>query len=168
MPRLFALDENFPEPIVDSLTPFLVEAELVPLDRIDPRLSEMDDWELILSLHHHERAWDGLITTDSSMLKQPREMAAIRQTSLTVVVARAAGHDPILATGLVLAHLGWVCAHTTPTKPQVWELATINKAAKDPWTLLEAIANHQNRAIGDVWAEARLTTTELRQDPLRG
>ena len=73
MPRLFALDENFPEPIVDMLAPFLVEAELVPLDRIDPRLPEMDDWELLLALHHHGREWDGLITTDSSMLKQPRE-----------------------------------------------------------------------------------------------
>ncbi len=42
------------------------DATLVPLDRIDTRLSTLDDWELLLALHHHADPWDGLITTDSS------------------------------------------------------------------------------------------------------
>lgn len=53
MPRLFALDKNFPEPIVSVLSDFQADAQLVPLDRIDARMSTLDDWELLLALHHH-------------------------------------------------------------------------------------------------------------------
>ena len=40
MPRLFALDRNFPQPIVGVLSDFQADATLIPLDRIDPRLSK--------------------------------------------------------------------------------------------------------------------------------
>lgn len=84
MPRLFALDQNFPQPIVALLAEYLTEeAKLVPLGDIDPRLPDMEnDWELLLSLHHHGRPWDGLITTDSSMLFVERELAVLMQTRL--------------------------------------------------------------------------------------
>ena len=65
MPRLFALDKNFPQPIVSVLSDFQTDATLIPLDRIDPRMSTLDDWELLLALHHHADPWDGLITTDT-------------------------------------------------------------------------------------------------------
>jgi hypothetical protein len=91
---LFALDQNFPEPIVAALGEYIVEAELTPLRQIDTQLAELDDWELLVALVHHERPWDGLITPDSGMLRQPREVAAVRQTNLTLVVAHDAGHDP--------------------------------------------------------------------------
>ncbi|MGH2834292.1 MAG: hypothetical protein ACRDK2_16100 [Solirubrobacteraceae bacterium] len=82
MPRLFALDKNFPEPIVGVLSDFQADAQLVPLDRIDQRMSTLDDWELLLALHHHADPWDGLVTTDSSMLSQGRELAKLIQTKL--------------------------------------------------------------------------------------
>ncbi len=66
MPRLFALDRNFPQPIVDVLSDVQADATLVSLDRIDKHISTLDDWELLLALHHHTDPWDGLITTDSS------------------------------------------------------------------------------------------------------
>jgi hypothetical protein len=92
LPKLFALDQNFPHPIVGALNAFLLEAELVPLRDIDPLLvADMDDWQVLLALHHHDRAWDGLITTDSGMLNLPREIAVIRQTNLTLVVAEGGG-----------------------------------------------------------------------------
>ena len=53
MPRLFALDRNFPQPIVDVLSDFQIDATLVSLDQIDKRMSTLDDWELLLALHHH-------------------------------------------------------------------------------------------------------------------
>ena len=56
MPRLFALDKNFPQPIVGVLSDFQADAQLVPLDRIDTRMSTLDDWELLLALHHHSDA----------------------------------------------------------------------------------------------------------------
>ena len=81
MPRLFALDKNFPQPIVGVLADFQADAQLVSLDRIDTRMSTLDDWELLLALHHHPDAWDGLITTDSSMLSQGPELATLYRRS---------------------------------------------------------------------------------------
>lgn len=168
MPRLFALDQNFPEPLLDAAAPFLPEVELVPIRVIDPRLSDMDDWEILLTLHLHVRPWDGLITTDSSMLGQPRELATLRQTNLTLVVARATGHDPIRATGLVLTHRDYICDQTTDAQPQVWDLSARSRPATDPWDLLEKAARHQHRTTDTVWREARLTAEELRTNPLAG
>jgi hypothetical protein len=93
MPRLFALDKNFPQPIVGVLSDFQTDATLVPLDQINPRMSTLDDWELLLALHHHADPWDGLITTDTSMLAQGPELATLIQTRLTLVVAVASGHN---------------------------------------------------------------------------
>ncbi len=36
MPRLFALDRNFPQPIVGVLSDFQADATLIPLDRSTP------------------------------------------------------------------------------------------------------------------------------------
>jgi hypothetical protein len=104
--KLFALDHNFPQPIVDVLTEYQEDAELVRVDGIDDRLPQLDDWALLLALHHHDRPWDGLITTDTSMLNRAREMAAVMQTKLTLVVAMEAGHNPVKASGLLFAYLG--------------------------------------------------------------
>ena len=99
MPCLFALDQNFPQPIVEVLSEFMAEAELVAVADIDDRLTNIDDWELLLALHHHAREWDGLITTDSGMLSMPRELSVLMQTHLTLVVADANLYGIDLATG---------------------------------------------------------------------
>jgi hypothetical protein len=85
--RLFALDQNFPQPIVEALAQYIFEAELVPIAEIDERLATLDDWEVMLTLHHHERPWDGLITTDANMLVLTRELAVLMQTKLTLYAA---------------------------------------------------------------------------------
>jgi hypothetical protein len=164
---LFALDQNFPEPILLVLAEYIPEAELVPLRDIDPLLTaSIEDWQVFLALHHHERAWDGLITTDSGILNLPREMAVVRQTNLTLVVAQGTGHDPIQATGLLLTHLEYIARETTPDRPQVWRLAARRRPATDPMSILETIADHRNTDVEVLWREARLTQEELRQDPL--
>ena len=55
MPRLFALDHNFPDPIVATLGRFQADAELVRIDAIDARMPDLDDWQLFLALHHDKR-----------------------------------------------------------------------------------------------------------------
>jgi hypothetical protein len=56
MPRRFALDQNFPEPIVDGLADWLApDAELVPIRRIDARMATLDDWEVLAALHADDR-----------------------------------------------------------------------------------------------------------------
>jgi hypothetical protein len=72
VPRLFALDHNFPNPIVSGLAGFQTEAELVRIDQIHSGMPDLDDWELLIALHQRSETWDGLLTTDSSMLNQLR------------------------------------------------------------------------------------------------
>jgi hypothetical protein len=90
MPRaLFALDQNYPVPILSTLSEYMPEAELVPVSEIDTRLTDVDDWQILVALMHHGRPWAGLITHDLDFLRSPRELAALIQTKLAVVVAEA-------------------------------------------------------------------------------
>lgn len=165
--RLFALDQNFPQPIVAVLQDYMTEAELVPLGNIDSRLTaDIEDWQILLALHLHPRPWDGLITTDSGILSLPREIAVIMQTHLTLVVAEAAGHDPLRATGLVLTYLPWIAAHTRADEGQLWALRAANRPHEDPWHRLERIAGRLGVTAETLYRQERLTRAELRQSPL--
>ena len=166
MPRLFALDHNFPDPIVAVLSDFQADADLVRVDAIDSRMPDLEDWELLLALHHHAAEWDGLITTDSSMLNQGPELAALIQTKLTLVIALESGHNPVKASGLLFAYLAGICKRTRPDQAQVWTLNAASNPHKDPWELLRRFADHQNRDANDVWAEIKLSPADLAQDPL--
>lgn len=126
MPRLFALDQNFPDPIVAVLSDFQADANLVRVDQVDPRMADLEDWELLLALHHDASRWDGLITTDSSMLNQGPELAALIQTKLTLVAAVESGHNPVKASGLLFAYLGGICKRTRTDTPQVWTLNAVS------------------------------------------
>lgn len=161
----FALDEDFPETIIEALGLGIAEAELVPVRLIHPRLRQMDDWKLLLSLHHLG-GWDGLLTTDSGMLSQPREISVIHQTRLTVVVVEEAGHDPIRGAGLVLVHLPMICRKTVRTAGQIWRLRAANKNHEKPWDELLKIAKHLNMSPQDLFQKVRLSSQELEQNPL--
>jgi hypothetical protein len=95
MRRLFALDHNFPQPLLAAMSDALPQVELVPVRGIDPSFADLDDWELLRELYRHERGWDGMITNDDTMLSLPREMTVLDQTGLTLVVAKGEGHNPI-------------------------------------------------------------------------
>ncbi len=167
MPRLFALDQNFPLPIVDSLREWLAaDAELVPIAEIHPDMATLEDWEVLLALHTDERPWDGLITTDASMLSLPRELAVLCQTKLTLVVAVAAGHDPIKATGLVFAHISNICTRTRPDAAQVWRLATTARPADDPWEYLGRAARRRGETAQQAFRRERLSADALTRSPL--
>jgi hypothetical protein len=88
--------------------------ELVPVRAIYASWATLDDWELLLALHRHERRWDGLMTNDDAMLSLAKEMTVLSQTGLTLVVAKGEGHNPIRAVGALLCHLPHICHHTTP------------------------------------------------------
>ncbi len=166
MPRLFALDQNFPDPIVAVLSDFQEDASLVRVDRIDARMANLEDWELLLALHHHTSPWDGLITTDSSMLNQAPELAALMQTRLTLVVAVESGHNPVKASGLLFAYLSGICKRTLRDTPQVWTLNAVSRPHLEPWDLLKRYAEHNDRAVNDLWAEFKLTPEQLARNPL--
>jgi hypothetical protein len=129
---LFALDQNFPQPIVDVLAEYIIEAELVPIAQVHERMATLDDWEVMLALHQDDRPWDGLITTDANMLALPHELAVLMQTELTLVVAKESGHDLINATGLLLAYLPGICQRTQPDMPQLWTLRAVQRQEVHP------------------------------------
>jgi hypothetical protein len=89
--RLFAIDHNFPEPLIATLADIL-PAEFVPVRKIDDSFSDLADWQLLLELHRHERPWDGLVTNDDAMLSLAKEMTVLQQTQLTLVIAKGEGH----------------------------------------------------------------------------
>lgn len=167
MPHLFALDQNFPEPIVVALQRYLEDAvELVPLRHIDERLPTCDDWQVLHALHVHKRPWDGLITTDHDMLSLPKELAVLCQSRLSLVIAVAAGHDPIKATGLVLAHISGICSQTRPKIPQIWRLRTTAKPPEDPWDFITMIASRQGATAAALYERERLAAPQLDSNPL--
>lgn len=165
-PRLFALDQNFPTPIVDVLQEYMEEAELIPLSAIDERLTTLDDWQVLHALHHHQRPWDGLVTTDSSMAQQSKELSLLCQTGLTLVVAMGAGHDPIMATGLLFTQLPGICKRTDPSIAQLWELRTTQRPHTDPWEKMTLLGERAGKEASHLYAEAKLSPQEFAQDPL--
>jgi hypothetical protein len=101
------------------------------------------------------------------MLSLPRELAVLMQTKLSLVVAEEAGHDPLRATGLLLLHLPGICRDSTTTKPQVWRLrAPGRRPVIDPWEELERVAEHQSEKAPELYADAKLSSSELKRDPL--
>jgi hypothetical protein len=87
----FALDHNFPQPLVEQLGPYFPEAALVPIGSIDARLARLDDWDVLLALHHLG-GWSGLVTCDAAMLNLPRVLAVRQVWRLTAAEKRP--HDP--------------------------------------------------------------------------
>jgi hypothetical protein len=151
--RLFALDHNFPEPLLKAVTKAVPDAELVPIREINDTLAQMDDWELLLALHRDARPWDGLVTNDRAMLSLPKELAVLRQTKLTLVITEGEGHNPVRATGVLLCHLGHVCKLTRRDRAQVWVLRVTRKDPEPPERFLERIALLHKTTVEDMLKE---------------
>jgi hypothetical protein len=161
--RLFALDHNFPEPVLNAFSDLLPMVELVPIRAIDPAWAELDDWELLLALHRHERPWDGLITNDEAMLSLAKEMTVLSQTRLTLVVAKGEGHNPIRAVGTVLCHLPHICHHTAPEEAQVWSLRVSLKNHEGVYDYLEKIAHKAKTTVAGIIANNKVSAAQLRK-----
>lgn len=159
----FAMDHNFPQPLVKALGSYFAEAELVAIQDIDSRLPELDDWALLLALHQ-AGGWAGLITCDANILKLPRELAVLLQTKQALVIAEAAGHDPLKATGLLLTHLPSVCKRLSLGTAQLWRLSAVEKRPEDPWSALKRLTG--SGTTTELYNANKLTDAELRASPL--
>lgn len=82
-----ALDQNFPTPLIFAAKPWLGAIELRHTHEIDPRLSDLDDWELLIALRQHADGYAGMVTADGRMIEQAKELAVLQQTGLSLVVA---------------------------------------------------------------------------------
>ncbi len=164
-PRL-ALDHNFPTPILRALREYIVDVELVTLREIDDRLPSLDDRPLVIALH--QLGFPGLVTNNYKMLKNPRELAAIMATKLTVFAIERVGDDPLRATGALLLDLPGAMKRMDTRKPQVFWMRPRNPQPEDPASLFERIALHQHRRVEDLLTEVEVTPTELRAPVLGG
>lgn len=158
--RLFAIDHNFPEPMLAVLADVL-PAELVPVRKIDATFSDLADWELLRELHRHERAWDGLITNDDAMLSLAKEMTVLQQTGLTLVVAKGEGHNPIRAMGVLLCHMNHICHHTKADHGQVWRLRVTQKNHDEVNDYLEKIAERNKTTPRALFEAHKLSPSDL-------
>lgn len=159
--RLFALDHNFPEPVLLGLAKAIPMAALVPVRTIRSELAEMDDWELLLALHRDERPWDGLVTNDTGMLSLPREMTVLSQTGLTLVVVRGEGGSPVRAIGALLCHLPFICRHTVAHRAQIWRLGVAQKNYEDASIYLDKIAEKHRTTVQALFEQHKLSNAEL-------
>ena len=150
---------NFPEPILRSLDEFVVDVRLVPLRQIDPRLPTLADRRLLITLH--QLGWNGLVTNNYRMLKNPIELAAILKSRVTVSTIEGVGDDPIRATGALLLDLPGALRRLDPTRAQVFWMRPRNPLPEDPWALLERVADHQRREAADLYEEVKVSDEEL-------
>lgn len=159
-PHRLALDQNFPTPILAALADFIVDIELVPLRKIDPRLSTLDDRALVIALH--QLGFRGLVTNNYKMLKNPKELAAIVATKLTVFAIEGVGDDPIRATGALLLDLPGALKRMDSRKAQVFWMRPRNPMPEDPMALFQRAAEHQHRDASALFAELVVSNDELR------
>lgn len=128
-PRL-ALDHNFPTPFLRALDTYIVDVELITLRDIDARLPTLDDRQLVIALH--QLGFPGLVTNNYKMLKNPKELAAIIATRLTVFAIEGVGDDPLRATGALLLDLPGALKKMDTRRPQVFWMKPRNPLPQNP------------------------------------
>lgn len=156
----FALDQNFPDPLLATLAEILPFVELVPIRAIDATFARLDDWELFVALHR-AGTWDGLITNDDSVLALPKEMTILSQTALSLVVAKGEGDSPVRAVGALLCHLHHICHQSQSDRAQIWLLRVKQKNHETPREFLERIAERERTTVEALLRVHRLPTQDL-------
>lgn len=149
-----ALDQNFPLPLLEANRAFLpADIELTHVQRIDARLPELSDRELIFALA--QLGFDGLVTNNYRMLNIPSELAAMVATKAVVVATYRMGHDPIRAVGALLLELPGLSARVDPHRSNVFRLTFEQRQPRDAWTYLDAAARRQGTTAPAVWEQVR-------------
>ena len=115
----------------------------------------------------HQLGFPGLVTNNYKMLKNPRELAAIMATKLTVFAIEGVGDDPLRATGALLLDLPGALKRLDTRQPQVFWMRPRNPQPDDPNELFARIAAHQHREVDELMAEVQVSRSELRR-PILG
>jgi len=99
----FVLDQNFPHQATSLSWPPAIQVS--HLRAVAPSLiADHEDWQIFLALAQRGDV-EGFVTNDADILNSAREMVALSQTNLVLVVTDAVGHDAIRATGLIMVYL---------------------------------------------------------------
>jgi hypothetical protein len=162
-PVRLALDDGFPAPVLAVLGDLVADVALVPLAGIHPDLPTLDDRPLLVALH--QLGWTGLVTAHHRMLRNPRTLAAILKTRITVFAVDGVGDDPLRALGAVLLDLPAAVRRVDPTAAQVFWMRPRNPQPESPWELFQDAARRHHRDATELYAELLVSTAEL-GDPI--
>ena len=153
------LDQNFPEPILRQLEPWMGDIQLVPLRAIDNRLTRFDDRDLLMALK--QLGFEGLVTLNYKMLRNPKELAAVLKTKLTIFAVEGVGDDPIRATGALLLDLQPAIRAMRSGRTGVFRLRPRAPRAQDPWELFERAAANHGKDAAALYEEVKVSDAEL-------
>ena len=153
------LDHNFPEPILEKLEPWMGDIRLLPLRRIDHRLTEFDDRKLLIALK--QLGFKGLVTLNYKMLRNPSELAAVLKTKLTIFAVESVGHNPIRATGALLLDLQPAVNAMRSGRTGVFWLRPRTPQPHEPWQLFQKAAERQGQDAGRLYCDIKVSDAEL-------
>ena len=158
------LDHNFPEPIVDSLKPWMGSTELLPLRHIDERLTSLDDRPLLIALR--QLGFAGLVTLNYRMLRNPSELAAVIKTGVTVFAIEGVGHDPMRATGALLLDLPIALKAVQAGSKGVFWFRPRAPQPQDPRELFDKAATRRHQDPVALYASLEVSDAELQKPVL--
>lgn len=153
------LDHNFPVPILECLDEFIVDVSLVPLRRIDERLADLGDRQLIVALH--QLGFPGFVTSNYKMLQNPRELAAVIGTGIVVFAIEAVGHDPLRATGALLLDLPSAIKAMESGARGVFTFRPRKPQPQDPQKMFNQMATRRNVNPKELLKEVAVDRAEL-------
>ena len=156
---LLPLDHNFPQPILETLEPWMGDIQLIPLRAIDHRLPELDDRRLLIALK--QLGYGGLVTLNYKMLRNPRELAAVLKTKMTIFAVEGVGHDPIRATGALLLDLRPAVNAMQEGNPGVFWLRPRAPKPQDPWDLFKVAAGRRNEHATSLYKALKVSDDEM-------
>ena len=153
------LDHNFPQPILAALSDWLGDVELLPIERIDPRLINLGDRQLVVALY--QLGYGGLVTNNYRMLQNPVELAEVIKTKLSIFAIEGVGDDPIRATGALLLDLPSVINAVEAGRSGVFWLRPRVPRPRDPWDLFKELADRRHEDVADLYRQVAVSDDEL-------
>lgn len=162
-PLRFALDANFPQPLLNTIAPFINEVQLTPIQLVHPKMADLLDWQVIVALHR--RGFHALVTNDYHMLYEHKVLAALQVTRLSLIAIESLGHDPVRATGALLMDLPDIAKKLTPGTPKVFFSERRSLQPHSIQNYFERRAAKQGITIADLVRRERLSNDD-RMDPL--
>ena len=153
-PLRVALDHNFPIPIVRALGEGIAEATLAPIAEIDARMGDLDDHEVVRAVAH--RGYDMLVSCDRDYFEEAAVLTAVLQCRLSVVVVQGQGHDPVAASGLLLAYVKHLAAQFDKEHAQIFKLRVGRPRASDPWDAMKTLAEREKISADALYKKHRV------------
>lgn len=158
-----ALDANFPQDLLLRISPYILEAELVPIQSFGPGAGALKDWQVVVALKH--RRFHAMVSNDAKMLYEPKVLTAVRRTNVSLIIIDGLGHDAIRATGALLLEIPAIARKLSPSKGKVFHIVRRSAEPIDPMEYLRRRAERKQLNVKDLMHEERITKDDL-QDPL--